>query len=86
MNSIIKQIWYGMAYAVLCLFSFSIVSCTKDDYKVELTPVQLANKFVLDYGELYYLWNDKVDYNKSYKSYTDPFELFNSVIYSDLDE
>lgn len=86
MNSIIKQIWYGMAYAVLCLFSFSIVSCTKDDYKEELTPVQLANKFVLDYGELYYLWNDKVDYNKSYKSYTDPFELFNSVIYSELDE
>ena len=73
------------ALLLLCLFAFAFSSSEKEPVKEVLTPLQKVNKFVLDYGKLYYLWNDKIDYNKAYKSYTDPFALFDGLIYKELD-
>lgn len=77
---------YGMkALLLLCLFAFAFSSCEKEPVQEQLTPLQKVNKFVLDYSELYYLWNDKIDYNKNYKTETDPFALFDGLIYKELD-
>ncbi len=82
-----KTIWHSSAVALICLFSIFFASCDRDDdFDRQLTLVQKANKFVLDYSELYYLWNDKVDYNKSYITATDPFALFEGLVYRDLDQ
>lgn len=73
--------------ALLCLFSTLFTSCDKqDDFDVEMTLVQMANRFVLQYNELYYLWNDKIDYNKSYMTPTDPYAFFESLMYRNLDQ
>ena len=77
---------YGMkALLLLCVLAFSFSSCKKEPVPEVLTPLQKVNKFVLDYSELYYLWNDKVDYNKNYKIQTDPFALFDGLVYKELD-
>ncbi len=78
---------YGIkAMLLLCLFVSVCSSCDPKDYKEELTPLQQANSFVYNYNELYYLWNDKVNYNFDYKNQTDPFALFDRLIYKELDQ
>ncbi|MBR5856997.1 MAG: PDZ domain-containing protein [Bacteroidales bacterium] len=78
---------YGIkALLFLCLVSGLFSSCEKDDFNEELTPLQQVNKFVKNYNELYYLWSDKIDYNKSYLAYSDPFVLFEEFVYRELDQ
>ena len=80
------KIYGARAIMLLCLFAFAFSSCEKQVPAPEESPLQQVSKFVLSYSELYYLWNDKVDYNKNYKTQTDPFALFDGLVYKELDQ
>lgn len=77
----------------LLLMGFvGLVSCEKDDNpkkpgegEVDATT-RLVNEFVLTYSNTYYLWKDKIDYSgKDPKKITDPFALFDELVYDELD-
>lgn len=81
---------------ILGILAFGLVSlsfsCTKEDSPSDgreevAASVKLTNEFVLKYSKAYYLWNDKVSYeNKDPRYIEDPFELFDSLIYEELDQ
>lgn len=82
-----RKFVFGM---LLCASVSFFVSCSKDeepDSRAEVDNVtQLVNRFVLMYNEYYYLWNNKINYdNKDPRYIEDPFALFDSLIYKDLD-
>lgn len=81
----IKLVWYKRALLLLCFFSLAAVSCVEKHIK-SYTTLELTNKFILQYGAYYYLWADKMNYDRDLSAYSDPFQLFDNLIYHDLDK
>jgi len=71
---------------IIIMLSLVIFSCKRNEtLKPEPTETEIVNDFVYNTSKTYYLWTDNISTEIDYTSYTDSYQLFDDIKYSELD-